>query len=390
MAGAQYDWLPDRHLGVAATLSHADELIGQVCDLLFDYHTQPEGVIRLREVCDDHVSRTTVTDVAPIPRKVPLLVADALVALRAALEHTLFAEIEYHHGAPLEEKAARLVEMPAAHSYEKFQDWLKKRAKNGPVSLRAGSELIKRIEGLQPLQRTVDPHEHPLARLVLHTNHAKHRTPTITAVRLAAMYQDNQAPRTVHELPRLPEQPLRIDDVLAETPLGAQRAFTLFPTVGINRPGTDRWPVLVKELDEIARWVRTQAVPRLITGTDPPKPILPAHYQTAVGHDDERNAIAYGSMVTAVEHHLERLNAATAREGLHDMLRHLDGAPAPEQISAWLQDLSDGQVLQQMAKIKPTSDYDPEITMSSYTALMGMCDEARAFKDDLRSTTNLT
>jgi hypothetical protein len=30
------DWLPERHLGVAATLSHADELIGQVADLLFD------------------------------------------------------------------------------------------------------------------------------------------------------------------------------------------------------------------------------------------------------------------------------------------------------------------------------------------------------------------
>jgi hypothetical protein len=390
MAGAQYDWLPDRHLGVAATLSHANELIGQVCDLLFDYHTQPEGVICLGEVCDEHVSRTTVTGVAPIPRKVPLLVADALVALRAALEHTLFAEIEYHHGAPLEEKAARLVEMPAAHSYEKFQEWLKRRANNGPVSLRAGSGLIKRIEGLQPFQRTVDPREHPLARLVLHTNHAKHRTPTITAVRLAAMYQDDQAPRTVHELPRLPEQPLRVDDVLAETPRGAQRAFTLFPTVGINRPGTDRWPVLVKELDEIARWVRTQAVPRLITGTDPSEPILPAHYQTAVGHGDERNAIASGSMVTAVEHHLDRLNAATAREGLYDILRHFDGAPAPEQISAWLQDLFDGQVLQQMAKIKSTGTSDAEIMVNNHAALLGMCDEVRAFRNDLQPTTNLT
>ena len=38
-------WLPERHLGVAATLSHADELIGQVGDLLFAYQTQADGVV---------------------------------------------------------------------------------------------------------------------------------------------------------------------------------------------------------------------------------------------------------------------------------------------------------------------------------------------------------
>ncbi|WP_145942230.1 hypothetical protein [Corynebacterium glyciniphilum] len=390
MVSPEYDWLPDRHLGVAATLSHADELIGQVCDLLSGYHTQPDGIIRLREVPIGDISRTTVTGIAPIPRKVPLLVADALVALRAALEHTLFTEVEHLHSARLEEKAARLIEIPAADTYESFQEWLKKRARNGPASLRAGDVLTKRIEGLQPYQRTVNPHEHPLARLVLHTNHAKHRTPTITAVRLAAMYPDDQAPRTVQEIPRRPEQPLRINDVIAETPIGAQHAFTLFPTVGINRPGSDRWPVLVKELDEIARWVRTQAVPRLITGTEPPKPHLPARYEMDVGHDDERAAVAAGSTVTAAEHHLERLNASIAREGLYDILGHLDGAPTSEQISAWLKQLSDNQVLKQMAKIKPPSNYDPDIIMSNYTALLGMRDEVRAFEDGLQSTTNLT
>lgn len=39
-------------------------------------------------------SQTVVTRVAPIPRKVPLVVADALVALRNAIEHALFAEVE--------------------------------------------------------------------------------------------------------------------------------------------------------------------------------------------------------------------------------------------------------------------------------------------------------
>lgn len=239
-----HDWLPDRHLGVAATLSHADELIGQVADLLFDYHAQARGVLGLREVCAGLFSRTVVDHVAPIPRKVPLLVADALVALRAALEHVLFAEVEFLDGRPLQEKAAKLVEMPAAATYEKFEEWKNKQIRNRPPSLQAGSELVRRIDGLQPFHRR-DPRMHPLAGLVLHTNHAKHRTSAITAVRLAAMYRDDQMPRSTRDLPLRPEEPLRVGDIIAETPIGTQVPVTLVPTVGINRPGTDRWPMLM-------------------------------------------------------------------------------------------------------------------------------------------------
>lgn len=45
-------WLPDRHLGVAATLAHVDELIGRVGEMLFDYQAQSSDVVRLREVLD--------------------------------------------------------------------------------------------------------------------------------------------------------------------------------------------------------------------------------------------------------------------------------------------------------------------------------------------------
>lgn len=41
-------------------------------------------------------------------------------------------------GALLDEKAPRLVEMPATDTYEKFAEWTKRRARNGPPSLRAG------------------------------------------------------------------------------------------------------------------------------------------------------------------------------------------------------------------------------------------------------------
>lgn len=238
MTMSEHLWLPDHQLDVAATLSHAEELIGQVSDLLFTYQTQPDGVFELEEQFGLPNTRTVVTRVGPIPKKVPLLGADALVALRAALEHALFAEIEFREGL-LGEKAARKVEIPASRAVEDFESWSKDRMKNGPASLQPGSELIARIRGLQPFNRT-DSENHPLTRLVLYTNHAKHRTPTVTAVRIAAMYQDDQRPRSIHDLKSRPEIPLRVGDVIAETPFGQQVPATLFPTIGINLPGTDR------------------------------------------------------------------------------------------------------------------------------------------------------
>lgn len=374
-----YAWLPERHLGVAAALSHADELIGQVADLLFDYQTQPNGVFQLAELRVDRVSQTIVERVAPIPRKVPLLVADALVALRAALEHTLFAEVEFLDGAPLDEKAAKLVEMPASDSYEKFDEWKKKQLRNRPPSLCAGSELVRRIEGLQPFHRRNEPQAHPLARLVLHTNHAKHRTPAITAVRLAAKYQDDQIPRSVGELVPRPEEPMRVGDIIAETPLGTKIPVTLFPTVGINRPGTNRWPVLIKELDEIARWVRTQAVPRLITGAEPPEPALPTRYAIALGHADERGAMSMRSTTTAVDRYQLRLGAASVRIDLADMISKIDGSPQRRQIVAWLEQLADDEVMERVRRLGVAFNYEADIVLRNVEILNGLRDEALAF-----------
>lgn len=381
MTGHIHAWLPERHLGVAATLTHADELIGQVADLLFDYQTQPSGVFQLSEVPVGRISETVVKSIAPIPRKVPLLVADALVALRAALEHTLFAEVEFVDGAPLDEKASRLVEMPASDSHDKFEEWKKKGGRNRPPSLCAGSELVRRIDGLQPFHRRNEPQAHPLARLVLHTNHLKHRTPAITAVRLAAMYQDDQMPRSMRELAPHPEEPLRLDDVIAQTPIGTRVPVTLFPTVGINRPGTDRWPVLMQALEEIAHWVRTQAIPRLITGTEPPEPGLPTRYEISVGHEDERQAMSSGSTTSAGERHKKALAAASARGDLAEMISMIDGSPSEPQIARWLAHLDDEEVLGQMSRLRMAFDYDPEVERHNLEVLMGCRDAAFRFGD---------
>lgn len=375
---SSYKWLPDHHLAVAATLAHADELIGEVASLLFDYQTQTEGIIQLREVPMVTHSQTVVTSVSPIPRKVVLLVADALVVLRNAIEHTLFAEVEYRDGT-LDEKEAKVVEMPAAQTYDAFDAWVKGRAKNGPPSLQRGSELIKRIEGLQPFHRTVGLHEHPMALLALHTNHSKHRAPAVTAVRLAAIHREDRKPPSLADVERRPEVPLQVGEVIAETPRGQRAPVALFPTIGINRPGTERWPVLMKELDELATWVRAQAVPRLITGIEPPAPALPARYEISVGHDDERSALSSGPTKSAAQLHNDRLGAAAVRRDMVETIGKMDDAPGVEQIAAWLESLSDQEMLARMRNLRTTTTYEPETVLSNFAVLEQMRDDARAF-----------
>ncbi|MDP0399785.1 hypothetical protein [Tsukamurella strandjordii] len=358
MTDSAYDWLPDRHLGVAATLAHSDELIGQISDLLFPYQTQPEGIIRLREDRHGSVSRTVVAGVAPMPRKIPLLVADALVALRAAIEHTIFTEVEHLDGA-LDEKAAKVVEMPAFTTSENFEGWMKGRKKNGSPSLQDGSEIVRRIEALQPFHSQPDPELHPLARLVSHTNHAKHRTPAVVAVGLAGMYEDANVPASIDDLPPGPVGPLNVGDVLAETPIGVQIPVTLFPFVGINRPGTDVWPVLLKELDEIAEWVRTEAVPLLITGCASQEPALPVHYDIETPHTDERPAIEAGTFQSTAARHTRRLLAKDGRIELVELVSRLDRTPNRQTVAAWADNLSDDEVNGRLEQLAATGLRNP-------------------------------
>lgn len=45
MTSLASSWLPDHQLAVAATLSHADESIGQVSDLPFPHQTRVDGIV---------------------------------------------------------------------------------------------------------------------------------------------------------------------------------------------------------------------------------------------------------------------------------------------------------------------------------------------------------
>lgn len=148
------------------------------------------------------------------------------MALRAALEHVLFAEVEFREGSPLDENAAKRVEIPASDTYDNFAAWTKAHAKNGPQSLQPGTELVRRIHDLQPFHRTSAPQEHPLARLVLHTNHAKHRTPAITRSALPRC-TGTTCGHARRDLPPRPEEPLRVGAVIAETPIGIEIPATI-------------------------------------------------------------------------------------------------------------------------------------------------------------------
>lgn len=378
MTSLNYAWLPEHQLHVAATLAHADEVIGQITEILFEYQTSPDGIFKLKEVPIGSCIQTVVDSVAPIPKKVPLLVADALVVLRNAIEHTLFAEIQHRDGT-LDVKGARAVEMPAMQSYETFQDWVKSRAKNGSPSLQRGSELLKRIDCLQPYHRTIKPEEHPMALLALHTNHAKHRAPALTAVRLAAVQREDRSPPSLSDVERRPEVPMQVGDVIAVTPIGQRIPVALYPTIGINRPGTNSWPVLIMELEYVAEWVRTQAIPRLITGADPTAVVLPARYVISVSQRDERATLVEGTKRSAAKLYGERLKAATGRNDMVEIICQMEDAPSEEKIATWLESLSDQEMLARMRQLQAIAPHDPKTLLSNYAVLEAMRDDARRF-----------
>ena len=135
----------------------------------------------------------------------------------------------------------------------------------------------------------------------------------------------------------------------------------------------------MNELADLADWVRKQAVPRLVTGIDPPQPVLPARYDIRVGHDDERRAVSAGSARSAAELHGERLSAASVRRDMVETLGMLDNAPSPGQLQAWLESLTDQEMLSRFAQFRPTTTYDPDILMQNYELFSSMCDDARRF-----------
>ncbi|MGI5041389.1 hypothetical protein ACM9HB_33630, partial [Streptomyces sp. JAC128] len=148
---------------VAATLSHVDQTMARVLPLAHEYTAQEP--LSLKSVVDGDRERAVVTAVAPLPEAIPRLVADALTQLRAALEHTVYAEVQHLLPRPLTAEEARTIEMPASTSLAGYEDWLNHRRRRGLPPLQASAPLAQRIRSLQPFHRR-DPDEHPLKILV--------------------------------------------------------------------------------------------------------------------------------------------------------------------------------------------------------------------------------
>lgn len=220
-----------------------------------------------------------------------------------------------------------------------------------------------------------------MAVLALHTNHSKHRAPVVTALGLAGVLRDDGPPESLADFERRPETPIQVGDVIAEAPRGVQIPMSLYPTIGINRPGTDRWPVLVHELKELSEWVRLQAVPRIITGEAPPMSSLPAWYEIASGQMDERLALSEGVADSATDRYRERLAAATLRSSMAEILSRMDSAPSLEETRAWFASLSDREVIDRMRQLNPNSYGDVTTVLNNVAVLETMRDDARRFAD---------
>jgi hypothetical protein len=327
-------------LHVATTLAHADTLIDAVGRMVADYTRA--GAFTLEDEHVDGSIQLRVAAIKPLPAGIARTAADALTQLRAAIEHTVFAEVEFQLRRGVTPREARSIEMPAAAAPDEFTGWLSHgvRSQLPPLS----AHLVQRIRDLQPFHRR-EPNEHPLKVLAEHTNHAKHRSPAVASTRLGAVvvHRPGQAPRR-EPSPQGSLQPLRPGDVLAEVPVGTQVPVDLWPAVTVRRPHTASWHVLGHELGDIEDWVRRIAVPHLITGHHNVTP-LPPQLDTTIGHDDWRAALIAAGQIPAQKRIETRMQAEQLRGDLAGILATSPKPPDPRQVRSWIESLDDEEVI---------------------------------------------
>ncbi|MFI5799782.1 hypothetical protein [Streptomyces sp. NPDC051677] len=378
---ADCSWLPDHQLHVVETLAHVDHTIERLLRLTHDY--TEHGTITFAEVSKDNRVDVVVQEVAPLPQAIPRLVADALTQLRAALEHTLYAEVEAALGRSLTEEEAKGVEMPATCDAAALAQWFGNRRRRQLGPLHAGTPLAQRIERLQPFQRRT-PDEHPLRLLAVYTNVAKHRAPAVAATRLGAVHPDDPHSDLTVALPLKygPQPgdglPLREGDVLASAPRGARIPFSVWPTVSLQRPHTGVWAIAANELEILEEWVRTVAIPILVTGRHDVSP-LPPHLDIAVGHRDIRDALAKAGRTPAVVRSRDRIAAITGRAGLVEFLAFFPERPEAETVRAWLDSLDDTQVVEHVLHLRAVSGRPRELIEAGSE----LVSEARRYKEGI-------
>ncbi|HZL07048.1 MAG TPA: hypothetical protein VFE45_16770, partial [Coriobacteriia bacterium] len=124
-------------------------------------------------------------------------------------------------------------------------------------------------------------------------------------------------------------------------------------------------------------WVRTQAVPILITGTPDVDP-LPATYEIDRSHDDERTAIGAGSYATAEDRYRRRLGAASVRMDLPELIAGHPDKPDRGPIDRWVATLSDDEILERMGRFR--AGRTVAAAERTFRLVDGMLAEVRAFE----------
>lgn len=343
-------WIPEHHLSVVATLAHANSLTEDISRLLSSIGESDGGFVSLERRTEGGVQHLVVDELFPLPRKLPLLVSDVLAALRSAIEHAIYAEVVQLNDGALAGNQVRTVEMPACKSAASFEDWVRHKVRRTVVGLQSGATLLQRIEKLQPYHLD-DPQEHPLKRLVDLSNASKHRAPALTSVFIPVVMAEDEYPQAFSDLPRRQEKPLEVGDILFTTPVGGLREVKTFSMIGINRPGSNSWPVLLRELGELTEWTRNTAIPILLTGSIDVTTPIPASYDYAAGHRDEREAFENGSWMTAEQRSQLHAKALSVRMDLPGLVRKVDPSLSEAHIEQWVTTLNDSEVLRRFGML---------------------------------------
>lgn len=367
-----HDWLPDHQLDAVMTLGHADAVAGRLCDLLFDHTQEP---FTLGNVFDEDLCHVTVTEVAPLPPAIARLAADVLTQLRAAIEHAIYAEVEHGLQRKLTAEGGRRIEMPAVTTSADFDGWLKGRKRKELVPLRDGSDLVKRMRSLQPYN-DANPEEHPLRVLAEHTNLAKHRTPAVAAVQLGQVA--TWPPNNPNVVTMAGGTPLEVGLVVATGPRYPQIELNVWPQVSIHRPHTIEWKLLVQEIGQLAEWVRTVAIPTIVSGNAGAEPPIPPQIDTTRGWANERDALQAGGAHPAHERLANRLQFQTLRRDLPEIIATHPEKPDLTSLQRWVDGLTDEQVMTQYSLLLLP---DPYAKIAALKRMIRSAEEVRGRTD---------
>ena len=331
------DWLPPHQRHLLFTLAHIDAGIERLVRVLYDYVLL--GPIECDYRILDGRKDVLVRRISPIPEAVPRLVSDVLRLLHASIDHALLAEIEHLTARALTPAEVQAVGMPVMEDRATLAAWVSQTHLRTLPALQTSGPLRTRIESLQPFAHA-DQQRHPLKVLAEYNDLSKHRMPAVAVVRLGTVVLEHRAAGLTLVGEEEDDGPLSAGDALVSVPAGMRVPMEIWPAIGIRRPCSGTWVVLMRELRDLEVWVRTQALPILIKGTAEVDP-LPPHLDISVAYADYCDAFAAAQGTPAAERQQLRPEDQDARKDLPEVFRQKLPDVPTEAVEAFVSTLSD-------------------------------------------------